>query len=252
MKAQDILLLLLLIGVIVLVVARADVVRQALDQVVAPRPTASPGICANFQFQGLLPRGTSVRQVMPLDTDDDGLQECVVLYEVVADSGGQVQHAVSGLVYDFQVNGEAGDDPSRLPVGNMHRYELRTDYGRLVLLGVAEGGDSSFQVAAMDADTHDGSELVVLSHDGEGHLVGLAAFRWRGSQSGYQLVGYVYGDWLQTRPSPVDRYVDEVVVCDRQYPADADMPNQATGQVFVWQDGKLTLDPDHGRVVCSQ
>lgn len=250
MKTQDILFLLVVLGVVVLVVTRTDDVRRRLDHLLNPEPTPSPTVCDNFEFQELLPRGTSLRTVEPVDINDDGIEECVVLYDGLVEGGGALGRPVYGLVYHFRVSGPVDPGAGRLPISEMHRYELRTDHGRQVRLGLARSEGSNFQVLTMDADTQGGPELVVLSRDSGGQLVGLCVFRWRGDQEGYQLVGYAHGDWLETKPDPLERYVDEVVVCDRQYPADANNPDRATGQVFIWQDGKLMPDPDHSSTSC--
>lgn len=214
-------------------------------------PTPVPTVCNNFDFQGLLGGGFSVRMIVALDTNDDNIEECIVLYDDPAEQRSPATgRPVYGMVYHFQVSGPADADPRTLPISAMRCYELRTDYGRRVRLGLTTSEVSDFHVLAMDADTQGRLELVVLSHGPKRQLVGLSVFRWRGVDRGYQLVGYVHGDWLKTRPSPVERYIDEVVVCDRQYPADANNPDRVTGKVFVWKDGKLELDPDHSDANC--
>lgn len=251
MKTQNFILVLVLLFVIAFVVARADQVQRALGGIVSPEPTTVPSVCANFEFEHLLPPGAKLRKVEPVDTNGDSVEECVVLYDAVTESYSMFGHPVYGLVYHFEAGDGVRTDPSSLPVSNMQRYELKTDYGKTVQLGLTADGSSGFDMLSADYDTKDGLELVVLDRLSTDRIKGLSVFRWEGEDQGYKLVGYAHGDWLEVVVGSVERYVDEVRVCDRRFPADANNPNQVQGQIFQWRGDKLEADPERGLVRCS-
>ena len=244
-------MLLLVFALIFIAVSGIGGVRDRLGDLWNREPTAIPSICDNFEFQGLLESGISVYKVIPVNPDTDGLDECLVMYTDGRrdDAAGR---SVYGLVYDLEPVGPAASDLSNVPISGMRRYELRTDHGMLVRLGLAANGPSRFQALATNADSLGGQELVVIVRDARKRPVGLSVFRWRGEETGYQLVGYTYGDWLETRPQDPERYVNEVLVCDRQFPADPNNPDIVMGQAVAWKHGRLTLDPNRGSVSCSE
>jgi hypothetical protein len=210
---------------------------------------SAPPLCSNFTFERLLQRGTALQAVKALDTTGDGLEECVVLYSE-APRPGSNRRPVYGWVYHFQMRGEPDLQAGVIPVSQMQRHDLLTDYGARVQLGSIPGtqphGNPSadnVEAQVMNADGRGRPELVILNYNAVGELTRVSVFRWRGDKEGYQLVGYVRGDWLRIEPNPFKGWIKEIIVYDRVYPVDATGPDRVVSLVFTWQDGKLMLDP---------
>ncbi len=252
MRPRRVFVLLAVVALAILLLTWQDDNNQGIPRLLRREPTAVPSACSDFDFEHLLQRGLSLLDVQPVDLDEDGIDECVIFYYRLSERLILGGHPVYGLVYHLHVDGPPGPEPNRVSLTDVHRYELRTDHGRRVQLGLATTDSVNVTPVAMDADTDGALDLVFLSRNSRGRLVGVSIFRWHGERLGYQLVGYAYGDWLETRPDPVENYLDEVVVCDFDHPADANTPNRATGYVFTWQHGQLVFDPYHSKVTCIE